>query len=125
MKFMLNLSLFGLISLVIIPQVNAQLVITGQPTNQFAIYGGNATFYVMVTGIGPFTYQWRLNGTNLPNGNNIITRVAGGGVGSAFSGDGGVATSAHLFNPSGVAIDSIGDLFIADSSNYRIRMVDY
>ena len=102
----------------------AQPVITSQPTNQTAIYGSNVTFNVMVTGVGPFTYQWRLNGTNLPNRNNFITRVAGGGSGSAFSGDGGVATSAVLWFPTGVAIDSAGDLFIADSSNCRIRMVD-
>jgi hypothetical protein len=105
-------------------QLSAQPVITNQPANQVVIYGGNATFSVMVTGVGPFTYQWQLNGTNLPNRNNIITRVAGGGVGSAFSGDGGLATSAVLFNPSGVAINSAGDLFIADLANERIRMVD-
>ena len=102
----------------------AQPVITSPPTNQTAIYGSNVTFNVMVTGVGPFTYQWRLNGTNLPNRNNFITRAAGGGSGSAFSGDGGVATSAVLWYPISVAIDSTGDLFIADSSNYRIRMVD-
>lgn len=102
----------------------AQPIITSPPTNQIAIYGSNVTFNVTVTGVGPFTYQWRLNGTNLPNRNNIITRAAGGGSGSAFSGDGGVATNAVLWSPTGVAIDSAGDLFIADSSNYRIRMVD-
>ena len=103
---------------------NAQPVITIQPANQTAVFGGSAVFSVMVTGVGPFTYQWRLSGTNLPNRNNIITRAAGGGVGSAFSGDGGVATSASLWNPTGVALDSAGDLFIADSANERIRMVD-
>jgi hypothetical protein len=102
----------------------AQPVITSQPTNQFAVYGDNATFSVMVTGVGPFTYQWRLNGTNLPNRNNLITRVAGGGGGGSFSGDGGVATSAALSHPNAVAIDSAGDLFIDDSSNERIRMVN-
>jgi len=102
----------------------AQPVIVEQPTNQIAVFGGNTAFSVMVTGVGPFTYQWRLNGTNLPNRNNIITRAAGGGSGSAFSGDGGVATSASLWNPSSVASDSAGDLFIADVGNNRIRMVD-
>jgi NHL repeat len=102
----------------------AQPVITSQPTNQLVVSGGNATFSVMVTGVGPFTYQWQLNGANLPNRNNIITSVAGGGTGSAFSGDGGVATSAHLFSPSGMALNSAGDLFIADLANERIRMVE-
>lgn len=41
-----------------------------------------------------------------------------------FGGDGGVAISSSLFGPSAVAVDRFGNLFIADSSNYRIRKVD-
>lgn len=54
---------------------------------------------------------------------NIITTVAGNGVGG-FSGDGGPAPSANLLGPSGVAVDSAGNLFIADTYNQRIRRVD-
>ena len=53
---------------------------------------------------------------------DIITTVAGSGV-PAFSGDGGLATSAQLRNPFGVALDSADNLYIADTSNHRIRMV--
>src|SRR5205814_1938304 len=49
----------------------------------------------------------------------IITTVAGNGN-ATFAGDGGAATSASLFNPSGVALDASGNLYIADSSNHRI-----
>jgi uncharacterized protein (TIGR03437 family) len=52
----------------------------------------------------------------------IITTVAGGGS-SSFSGDGGLATSASLSAPTGVAVDASGNLFIADSDNNRIRKV--
>ena len=52
-----------------------------------------------------------------------ITTVAGNGT-YAFSGDGGVATSASLFDPEGIAIDAIGNLFIADYGNCRVRRVD-
>jgi hypothetical protein len=46
------------------------------------------------------------------------------GTGSAgFSGDPGAASSAELDSPSGIAIDSQGDLFIADSDNCRVREV--
>ena len=53
----------------------------------------------------------------------IITTVAGNGVGG-YSGDGGPATSASLNQPNGVAVDSSGNLFIADTGNHRIRRVD-
>jgi uncharacterized protein (TIGR03437 family) len=54
--------------------------------------------------------------------NGVITTVAGNGT-IGFSGDGGAATSAQLNYPLGVAIDSSGSLFIADSHNNRIRKV--
>jgi len=52
----------------------------------------------------------------------VISTVAGNGI-PGFSGDGGPATSAQLSDPSGVAVDSAGNLFIADLVNNRIRMV--
>jgi trimeric autotransporter adhesin len=52
----------------------------------------------------------------------IVTTVAGTGSGS-YSGDGGLATSLKLNFPAGVAIDASGNIYIADSSNNRIRMV--
>jgi trimeric autotransporter adhesin len=52
-----------------------------------------------------------------------ITTVAGNGLAS-FSGDGGPATSASLNYPTGVAVDSFGNLYIADFVNNRIRMVN-
>ena len=52
----------------------------------------------------------------------IITTVAGTGRGE-FSGDDGPATAATLSAPSGVAIDTAGNLFIADNFNHRVRRV--
>lgn len=52
----------------------------------------------------------------------IITTVAGNGV-IGFCGDTGLATSACLSSPVGLAIDAGGNLFIADSGNQRIRQV--
>ena len=57
------------------------------------------------------------------DGTGTITTVAGAGS-YGFSGDGGPATSAELAQPTGVAVDSSGDLYIADNSNNRVRKVD-
>ena len=54
--------------------------------------------------------------------NGTISTVAGNGS-PGYSGDGGAATSAEIMNPAGVAVDSAGNLYIADASNYRIRKV--
>lgn len=51
-----------------------------------------------------------------------ISTVAGIGT-SGWSGDNGPATAAQLAAPAGVAVDSSGNLYIADTNNNRIRMV--
>lgn len=57
-------------------------------------------------------------------GVGTITTVAGTGA-FGFSGDGGPATSAKLGRPAGVAVDSLGRLFIGDRFNSRIRCVTF
>jgi len=62
----------------------------------------------------------------------VITTVAGNGYGACapwpscsggFTGDNGSATSAELYSPNGVAVDSSGNIFISDTYNNRIREV--
>jgi len=55
--------------------------------------------------------------------NGIITTVAGNGS-AIYAGDGGAATNASA-NPSGVALDASGNLYIADNANNRIREVHF
>ena len=51
-----------------------------------------------------------------------ISTLAGTGVAGSM-GDGGSAKSAQLRNPLGVAVDSVGNVYIADFGNHRIRVV--
>jgi uncharacterized protein (TIGR03437 family) len=57
------------------------------------------------------------------NTSGIITTVAGKGNGFVL-GDGGLATNAQLANPSDVAVDNAGNIYIADFGNSRIRKVN-
>ena len=54
----------------------------------------------------------------------IVTTVAGNGY-QSFSGDNGPAASAQFWNPAGIAADSAGNLYIADSGNNRIREISH
>lgn len=65
------------------------------------------------------------------SGNNLIVKIAPGGILTVvagngirgFSGDGGAATSAALNSPLGMTVDAAGNLYIADWGNNRVRKV--
>ena len=52
----------------------------------------------------------------------LISTSAGTGI-EGFAGDGGPATAAQLAFPAGLALDRMGNLYIADSQNQRVRQV--
>ena len=65
--------------------------------------------------------SYRIRKVDASTGN--ISTIAGTGA-FGFGGDGGAATAARLYSPTGVALDGDGNLYIADSGNHRIRKID-
>jgi sugar lactone lactonase YvrE len=57
------------------------------------------------------------------NKQGIVSTIAGTGI-CGFSGDGGLAVHAKVAIPTGIAVDSIGDIFFADAVNQRVRKIE-
>jgi uncharacterized protein (TIGR03437 family) len=65
-------------------------------------------------------------------GNNLVRKISGGNINNfaggsgqpEYSGDGGAATSAGISGPTGITIDSAGNVYFADTGNSLIRRVD-
>jgi hypothetical protein len=102
----------------------------GNGTNGYSGDGGPATNASLANPIGVvfdafgnlFIGDYQNNRVRKVDTNGMITTVAGNGT-NGYSGDGGVATNASLSNPAGLALDSSGNLYIADSGNHRVREV--
>ena len=52
----------------------------------------------------------------------VIATIAGTGV-AGVSGDGGAATAARLDLPTALAVDAVGDVYVADTNNHRVRRI--
>ena len=105
--------------------------VAGNGTPGFSGDGGSATnaqlndpyYGVVVDSFGNlFIADTHNNRVRKVDTNGIITTLVGNGS-LGYSGDGNVATNAMLDFPSSVALDNLGNLFVADLSNHRIRKV--
>ena len=104
--------------------------VAGNGANGYAGDGGAATdaqlfdpWGLAVDGSGNLYIADQLNNRLrkvAPDG--TITTLAGTGT-SGYTGDGSAATSAKLYHPCGVALDSAGNLYIADTANHVVRKV--
>jgi sugar lactone lactonase YvrE len=92
---------------------SAQLAELNFPTGIFVDKAGNA--YIADQ------YNNRICKVSVTTG--TITWVAGDGT-AGYSGDSALAKYVDLYNPSGVWVDTLGHIFIADCYNHRIRKVD-
>lgn len=105
--------------------------VAGNGTRGFAGDDGVATsaqlnfpYGVAIDGDGNLTIaDYANNRIRMVDGNGIITTLAGTGV-AGFFGDDGPAILAELNYPSDVSVDKVGNLFIVDSNNERVRMVN-
>ena len=66
--------------------------------------------------------NYRIRKAANEGGSGVISTIAGNG-GVSYSGDGGQAIKAQLNSPLGVAVDSAGNLYIADTANNVVRKV--
>lgn len=88
-------------------------------------YSGSASLAARDIAVDPFQNLFFSSGnfvSKLDTAGSLVT-VAGSGN-AHFFGDGGAASSARLFFPTGVAQDASGNLYVADRNNNRIRKVD-
>ncbi len=94
-----------------------------QPTSPTAAFLGYPFSVVRDSQNNVYISSFTLNAIYKINGQGQLSVYAGTGT-AGFSGDGGAATAAQLDAPEGLALDSGGNLYIADEYNNRIRRVD-
>ena len=105
-------------------------VFAGTGQHGFSRDGGPATSAQLN---GPSTLAFDANGNLLvaDSGNQRIRAVSPGGTLSTFagsgnygySGDGGLASAATFAYPEGLAVGANGDVYVADSNNYVVRVI--
>ena len=100
-------SYFGSVSQQI-PSITSAVDVAVDPAGD--LFATSGVFVLEIPAGGPLTA-------------GLVTTIAGSGASPNFGGDNGPATAAQLYSPSGVAMDSSGNWYIADTSNNRIRMV--
>jgi uncharacterized protein (TIGR03437 family) len=114
-------------------KLNAQGIVTtvaGNGTEGFSGDGGPATSAQLAGAAGIaidsagnlYISDWYNSRVRKVTPQGIISTVAGNGK-PGYSGDGGSATSASLYVPTGLAIDSASNLYIADTINNAVRKV--
>lgn len=116
-----------------IRKVDTNGIITTVAGNGTATYSGDggpaisagikSPHGVAVDGMGNlYIAEYGSNRIRKVNTSGLISTIAGTGIGN-FSGDGGLAIAAEIYQPSSVVVGPGGDLFISDEANNRIRKI--
>ncbi|MBI3725737.1 IPT/TIG domain-containing protein [bacterium] len=114
------------------PSAGLNVVVLSSTSLQVGVPSGTGTVTVILTnpdgGTASTSFSYPSSGGAPPPGGGgtgtgkIITTFAGSAT-VGFSGDGGNATAALLANPGGVAVGTDGTVYIADTTNQRVRLV--
>ncbi len=100
----------------IVPESSS--IVTGTTSTGTGVFTGTGTGVFTSTGTGASTGT----GTSATTSTAVVSLYAGTGT-AGYSGDGGAATSAMLNHPYGGAIDSAGNIYVADTFNSVVRKV--
>jgi sugar lactone lactonase YvrE len=130
MRKILSLS----VCILVLYSVKAQLIVTSIAGTGIASYSGDGGPAINARINNPYGIcvdkEGNLLFTDTDNNrvrkiskDGIITTIAGTGI-AGYSGDGGQATAAQLLGPIDVALDNLGNIYIADGQNCRVRKID-
>ena len=105
--------------------------IAGSDTGGFAGDGGPATaarigdsFGITIDANLNYYFVDRMNvRIRKVDSSGIITTICGNGI-NGYSGDGGPATAAQIYDVDYITLDAAGNLYIFDAGNYRVRRID-
>jgi hypothetical protein len=131
LPYFLCLSGFSIFTLVTNAQSPAIITVAGSGISGYSGDGMSATSATMknntsvaVDAVGNiFIADYYGNRVRKVSTSGIITTVAGNGM-AGYTGDGVAATATELNNPQNIIVDGIGNIFIADYLNNRVRLVD-
>jgi uncharacterized protein (TIGR03437 family) len=112
------------------PKTNTVTTVAGSGTRAYGGDGGAATKATFITADGIaldsagaiYVADWGHDDIRKISADGTIATYAGTGI-AGYTGDGGVATAARFSNPTGLFIDGQNNIFVADTSNARIRKV--
>ena len=93
------------------------------PAPGLALTLGSVSGVVADAGGNVYLASSDLNAVFRLDSSGVLTRVAGNSR-TGYSGDGGPATNARITSPKGLALDTAGNLFVADYGNRRIRSAE-
>jgi len=109
-----------------LPQAPIITTYAGPPLPTDGAQAATQAFYYLTSvipdGVGGFYFSDESqNKIYRVSADGTLRLIAGSAMG--YSGDGGSATAAQLNFPTGIAVDAVGNLYIADTFNNRIRKV--